>query len=232
MFLHTIMMGMNPATIHQALTQKYGKFLEKLMERHADIEKAGKGNRGHGFDHDLLVAHYALAIQEQRETAEASWIASLLHSFDHFYGDAAETEIMAMLEIATTDLTEDTLQDIASAVMLHSTKNDENDSMIKITLQDADRLANIGGIVIIRSGQFRPTIPACEIGRIGVKNPESTYKNPRSILDDLRNCLSWESDPRFLIRLPKAIEIAKPQFAYLRAFLAHVESQFREIGLS
>jgi len=61
-----------------------------------------------------------------------------------------------------------------------------------VALKDADRLANIGPNIFIRSGQFYPLLPPFDPRHIDEFDPQSTYRSPRNVLDDIRYCLEWE----------------------------------------
>ena len=171
-------------------------------------------NQGHGFDHDTLVAGFAVRIAATPHIAELAWIASHLHSFDRRLPKEEVEKVVRRHIALVPDLSSDDVEWIWEAVRDHSEKNNENDNAVSIALKDADRLANIGPSVIIRGGQFYPNTTTQDFGHLLDFDPASKYNEPKTVLDDLRFCLEWE----LWLRLPEAQRIAKPFFDFLRAF--------------
>lgn len=207
---------------------------------HEKLANEGKGHQGHGLDHDLLVMGYTLRIAPTKELAELAWIAASLHSLDRHFGEQAESNISKLLEV--TSLDPEKKQTILTAVMRHDKKNDEDDSVVQILLQDADRLANINPSVLIRSGQFRPGIPALEINEKALSPapvPGESYQNPPSCLRDISKCLEWcpahceryDIPKMFCIRTKAALKIAMPYFRTLEKCFKDIKRVFVETGL-
>ncbi len=239
------------AMTQEALREKYTTFYRRFHSLHKGAIEEGSGHRGHGPDHDMLVAGYCLLIAgDDHRLAEMAWVAAHLHSFDRFAGDGAEELIDELLSHTTRQLPRDPENEgweelpgrlphedillVKTAVMRHDKPNADDDSMVQIVLQDADRLANLMPYVIARSGQFQPDIPVVEIGHTGFdRHPESTYKSPRSIHDDLLGCLEWHPDSgtKFAIRTPKAREIGGELFAFLRDWFAISDRHMKMAGL-
>jgi len=226
-------------TVRQKIIERRNRFtgfFNRCITFHFELERGGKGHKGHGLDHDLLVAQYAVLIAEDERTADKAWVAALVHSYDRFFdgtlSDTATEIDKALSYLPKGAFTADEIEEIRQAVLAHDRSNLPDDSPTKITLQDADRLSSAGPIVYIRSGQFNPTIPAIELGYTGLdRAPGSTYKAPRSCKDDLIGCLEWETDPKFGLRLPKAKEMGKKYFDFMRQFFSLLEGQFVETGL-
>ncbi len=116
---------------------------------------------------------------------------------------------------------------ILRAVLEHNKKNDSNDPPVTITLKDADRLSNIGSLHFLRCGQFRTNIPAVDPRYITTSDPKATFRNPGSLLQDLKHTLEWED----WLRLPKARELGKPMFDEIRRLVVNIKSQFETLGL-
>ncbi len=204
-----------------------------IMQKHDDLGKAGKGHRGHGPDHDIMVAQYCLLIAEDEVVAEMAWCASLLHSFDRMFGDQAEEMIILGMDFLYGKFDHDQRQIILKAVLDHSKPNATEDSDVTVVLKDADKLANVVSTVIARSGQFYNDIPVIELGFTNGMgcHPKSTYSAPRSCRDDIVSAMGWENDLKFGLRLSKSKELGKPKFDFLRGYFQQIEASFREVGL-
>jgi hypothetical protein len=67
-----------------------------------------------------------------------------------------------------------------------------------------------------------------ELQYLKTPNPASTYREPTSVIEDIRGCLEWES----WLRTPKAQELGQPLFAELRRFLETLVHQYDVLGLA
>lgn len=214
----------------------FGPLLKAISERRQ--QSGGEFHRGHGSDHDLLVGQFALLIADNEIDGMLAWVAAHLHSLDRILGAEAPVQIRELLENYTQAcLSAEQIDLIYDAVIRHDTPNNPDDSVVKVLLQDADRLANVGSMVVARSGQFRPDLPVIELGYTGLtRHPDSTYHKPRSIKDDLLGCLEWDAegewcDPKFCLRTAKAIELGRPRFQALKMVLASWAEDFEITGL-
>lgn len=217
---------MNSQEIFVRNKEKFGNLYLKIKKIHESIIARGASTHGHGFDHDLMVAQYGFLISENNRKGELAWIAGMMHSLDRHFSPQIEMDIINEC-LGVVELFEIEKDDIKIALDKHSKPNDPLDSALLIALKDADRLANIGAINLIRGGQHRPNIPACIPETLGALHPDSTFKNLKSCYDATFYNLGWEQ----MLRLPKAKEIAKKYFDFIREFQALVVEQFREVGL-
>lgn len=207
---------------------------------HRELTDHGVNMRGHGFfDHDHPVAQTCVLIHEDERSVRKAWVSSLLHSLDRLMTKEEENRTLdgLLALIPENEISRFEIEEIRVALQNHDGPNRETDSITQKILQDADRLANAQSIIILRSGQFMPNIPAIELGYLGMKNhPESTYKKPRTVHDNLMHILEWdpegpEAHPQFCLRLPMAIEFGRPHFAYIREWILRVKSDFAQLGL-
>ena len=207
-------------------------FYQAFVQMHTDLVASGRGQRGHGIDHDLMVAGYCLQLAEDNWISPLVWAAALLHSIDRFFGEQTEEKIDQMLDLFL-GYTEESIASVKLAVLRHDRPNSPDDSLVQVILQDADHLTNAGPLVLVRCGQFYPNLPAIELEFVGrlERAPGSTYKNPRSCKDDLLGCLDWEQDVDFGLRTQRAKEIGVPYFNFLRQFFNLTHKQFQEVGL-
>ncbi len=222
-------MNRDPRAVFDTMRKKFARLYNKVKQNHEDLLLSGQGNRGHGFDHDLMVAQYAAIIADDLQVAEMAWVAAMMHSADRGY----EPHITAVIIEEYLSLlpkggfSSSDLILIREAVVGHSEMNSDLDNPVTIVLKDADRLANIGAINLIRGGQHRPNIPACIPETVGHLHPESSFKRPMSCYDTTFYILEWEK----MLRTPKAKELGKQYFDFVRRFQVLVVHQQAEVGL-
>ena len=124
---------------------------------------------------------------------------------------------------------QDDIHEIVEAAYRHSERNQTDQSETQITLMDADRLANMQSAVIIRGGQFRPTLPALDFNYLeGAANPLSTYERPMTVLDNLRFII-YNFPPQ--LRLPEAKRLGVIYTDRLSSYIKSVEDDHKELGL-
>lgn len=185
---------------------------------------------GHNFYHALMVAQYALSIAEDERIGELAWIAGIIHNTDRLFPNLGPRgvgeKVRKYLERGFTGSSFDA-DWIVEAVLDHSKKNDPSDNQVTVTLKDADRLLNIGPYHWLGAAQFRWTILPVDPRFILTSDTTATFKDPKSILQDIKHTLEWES----WLRLPKAQALGKPKFDAIRWYIAQIESQFDILGL-
>jgi len=204
------------------LIEKYRSFIHLACEMH----KHALGVQGHGLDHDLMVAGYCLLITEDQRTGELAWLAAFMHSIDRNCKNPVNAFNIMIHILEEEDMADYELKMIIDAAKNHFKPNSATDSAVLVTLKDADRLANIGPLNLIRCGQHRKDLPAITLGVFDL-HPQSTFKSPKSALDCIFYNLEWED----MLRLPKAKKLAKKYFDYYRKFLELNRIQFAEVGL-
>ncbi len=198
-------------------------------------------HRGHGFDHDITVAMLAVAISPDSKSAALSYCAALLHSLDRVLVGIYSEEIKEVSEkrvrahmntylqyLPKGMFTELEKDEIKEAAMRHSELNQLDQSLTQQILMDADRLSNLMLPVVIRAGQFRSTTPVFDFSFFGKQNPNSTYANPLSILDNLRLNIS-EYSPQF--RIKKAKDLSRLYVKELEYFIDTLERSYIDLGL-
>jgi hypothetical protein len=216
--------------MHKELIQKYRLLYDAVQEERKGLEA------GHGFFHDISVAHTALLIAPNEKTSELAWISAMLHSTDHYVYTlqqetfSKEEMIKKVIEkhLLLTDITDNEKALVIHAVLNHWKIPEEGRSEVLQTLQEADMLANLTLDVVIRGGQYRPNIPAIEINHIESQNPLSTYSKPRSVFDAVRITLK---DYESKILLPKAISLFQERSADLTWYIDATKRQYRDISI-
>lgn len=201
----------------------------------------------HDFDHVLRVGDRALVIAGSEWSGRLASAAGLCHNADRILqkqagsgrsGKVADSDVVVMVNewlnaepLGTFSESDRRL--IVDAVLKHSNRNDPNDGLIHVTLQDADRTVNIELDVIIRKGQFfgddlRVVDPVHLLD-----DPRATYQSPGSILWSLKDDIECFGARKGVasLRLRKAREFAKPLLADAQQYLNMVLRQRERSGL-
>ena len=185
------------------MREKYRALYDAVKKTHGDILAAGKTTMGHGWDHDLRVAMTGTLIAEGTRVGEMTWCAGLMHSTDRHFGKRTEEVLRSYFAfLPKGEFSGTELAVMRKAVDQHSKKNSDTDNPVTVTLKDADRLANLGALNLIRCGQHHSDIPACIPEYLGRVHPESTFRNLKSCYDAISVVnLEWED----MLRLPTSI---------------------------
>lgn len=197
-----------------------------VKDDHVKKEAVGKG---HDFYHALRVADCARRIAPAKGTATLAWIAGVVHNTDHLFGkDSVPTELRRYL--STTTLTQQAKGCIVQAVVNHSNRNSPEDSPVQICLMDADKVVCLEADVIIRAAQFMCHLPIYDPRFVKKDDPDATYRNPKTIIRDLKGVLEWvDQDGWFRTR--KALAMAKKRATLIRTFLRTLAQQLDESGM-
>jgi len=201
-------------------------FVEKDHEKHNALARGG-----HDFLHACRVAQSAWIISEKYSTKVCAWIAGMLHNTDRFY---SEKEIPNFLKraLSLTPFHSQSLEStmIIESILNHHKPNDENDNEVTIVLKDADRISDLEIIQIIRSAQFHPHSFIYD-----PENPSHVVDTSKdfssSLFTNIHRVLEWEHDPKMQLRNPKAIEMAKPGFIFLKQALNDFERQLALLSM-
>jgi len=200
---------------------------------------SGRPHRGHGFDHDVTVAMTAVFIAPSERVAERAFCAGLMHSADHCVTrEELGTTLNGYLSKIPRDFSDKELAEIKEAVLRHREykgRNLKTRKPTQRTLMDADKLVNMEPLVIARSGQFHPGIPAIETHWVGKRggryaNPASTYANPCNLLDDIRGCAEW-AEPGWM-HYPISRQLATVRAGFIVDFIRRAEDVYHPLGLA
>jgi hypothetical protein len=209
-----------------------GQILEKMLEKYKDLFQAvqkiranSSYNQSHGLDHDLFVAQYGFLIADDERIGELAWVAGILHSLDRLTDDAGIFYILFMY--LPDSITSEERRLIVDALCDHSKLNHPDDNPVTVVLKDADRIANIGPLDLIRLGQQRHDILPIIIGYCDEPSPGSTFKNHGCAWDAIHYNCEW----RKMLRCKKAIEMSKPLFDFFEFCITLQTNQLRELGL-
>lgn len=199
----------------EELLLRYGPLITAVR---ADHREQGAIGGGHDFFHALRVAGRVLNFVEDPIIAELAWVAAICHNTDRIYGDVfKEMALSRYKEIFLDVFPEAKWGFIEDAIHKHSGPNDVDDSPVLIALQDADRIVNLEPDLPMRSGAHYHRLPVANPRFIRECDPEATYRDPKTVLHDVKCSLDWvaEEGP-VAIRTPKAREIALPLAEHFR----------------
>ncbi len=216
------------------LRQENWAFYEEVKRLHT--QSPSKRQRGHGMEHNVHVALHALDIMQsdyagQERLEKLVFLAAIAHSLDRLFERGADNSFANLVHncLELTDLNESDKSVVLESVLDHEKKNDEGriDTRVTVILKDADRVANMGAALAIRSGQFRPDIPPYEMAHLRTSNPASTYRDPSSVFEDLRGCFEWID----WMRTERGYALIVQKAANLRKYLETVADEFEFIGM-
>jgi hypothetical protein len=210
------------------MEKMWKKFPELVTAVTEDHKNEGHKDRSHDLLHALMVAQYGTMIAGTKSEKKCAWVAGLCHNTDRIFPEDQVGKIVSRY-LSETSLTREEKEAVHEAVMKHSEPNKKSDNPITVALKDADRLANLGPLTLIRSGQFRSGIRTANPKHITNPDPEAAYLEPKSAFHDaIHTRLEWES----WLRLPKAKELGKELFAYHKQAIKCTEHQLQKIDLS
>lgn len=213
------------------LWEVFSKLLKMVRQDH--IEKGAIGG-SHDIVHALFVAQYAGIIAESKKVGILAWVAGIIHNTDRLFSEEKVKEQLHYYLIHGTNFSKKEKKLIFEAVINHSKLNNPKDNSVTVTLKDADKLANIGPNIFIRSAQFYHNLLAFDPRYLEQVDPTSNIKNPKTVLRDIMFSLEWGGkDPnnKDWIRLPKAKKLSNPWFKQLRAFVEGFAKQLEEVNL-
>ncbi|MCR4328834.1 MAG: HD domain-containing protein [Patescibacteria group bacterium] len=216
------------------LWEKHAALTAKVREDHLEQKAFG----GHDITHALMVAQYATLITEDERTGELAWIAGMCHNTDRIFPEIRDEKLPSVKVIFIRSKVVsylDLVKGIASeeqelvieAVLEHHKKNSDADNPVTVVLKDADRLANIGVNNIVRSGQHYSNLLPFDPRYVTTSDPTATYRDPKTVLHDVRCSLEWES----WLRMPKAKKLADRWFRLYEVFVKAFADQLEETGL-
>lgn len=211
--------------MNQRLWETFPELVEKVRKDHK--AKNALVGTGHDFVHALMVAQYCLQIADD-PLATLAWVAAICHNTDRHYGDEAVEKMMGDY-LACTNFSDQGKKLVTEAVLNHSRRPSPSDQPVTIVLMDADKLGNLGWQVVVRSAQFQPHLAPINLKYLNQYPPGCNFKNPGSIFRNMVSCLEW-AEPGW-IRMPKAMELARPLFEDIRRFLDRIIEQYGNVGL-
>jgi len=238
---------LNPGEPLSLTWERYPNLTKAVKRTHEEAEREFnvQAFHCHDFFHAFRVSNWAEQIAPDPETARKAGVAGLLHNDDRilqvnlrlgFAGKVPEKLRVQMMngwldaEPVGTFLPEERAE-IIDAVLKHSNRNGPNDSLVLITLMDADRLVNLEADCIIRNGQYFGNSLRVVDPVYLLDDPKATFRDPRSILRTMPERFDWEKEGGFVgLRLPKAREFAKRRFAFWRLFIQETIEQIKESG--
>jgi len=212
------------------MAEKYPEFWNRVVADHIKYMMFG---RGHDFLHAVIVAQYGVLIAPDENTSRMAWFAGMLHNIDRMIGRQRAGTITVIARDClglVPDLKEKEIPMIIGAVLNHWRLNEPDDSPVLVVLKDADRLGNLTPFHPARSVQHMTERLGGHVvvdPRFVAKKADTEYGNNPTTMDDLQACLEWEP----MLRLPKAQEIGRPMFDFLRQMLEMEQQRLDETGI-
>ncbi|QQG42887.1 MAG: HD domain-containing protein [Candidatus Giovannonibacteria bacterium] len=227
--------------------ERYPNLARAVKRTHEEVEREFnvQAFHCHDFFHAFRVSNWAERIAPDPETARKAGVAGLLHNDDRImqiklglgFADKVPTDLRVEMMISWLDAEPTGTflpkeeKEIINAVLKHSNRNGPDDSLVLITLMDADRLVNLEADCIIRNGQYFGNALQVVDPVYLLDDPKANFRDPRSILWTMPTRFDWEQEGGFVgLRLPKAREFAKRRFAFWRLFIQETIEQIKESG--
>ncbi len=231
---------------HEELAKKYHSLLVRVNADHELTVLHGNFGQGHDMIHAWTIAALIVIIGNKEaangnqlvtdQAIEYAWVAAIMHNSDRLFGKKRVPEILESYFSISTHFDVPSEELIAEAVINHSGPNDPEGSIVKTLVQEADRVGNLGIVHTIRCGQAGSEILACDPRFILKPDPRAEYTWPLTVMHDISCALEWdpegpECDERFCLRLPSAIELARPDFAFIREGFTREQVKVLRYGL-
>ncbi len=218
---------------------KYAALCAAVLASHV-LEGMEGGH--HPFDHSLRVAEMGVRILPDGtadEVADIVFMAGMCHGADRVVeemlgpdaaGEVQSDEGLTRSTIegwlrAMPDLDAAKRAEVVEVVMNHRGKNKPDEPLTHVALRDADKLVNVAPDIVVRASKF--PIPAVDCVHF-LEAPDATYSKPGCVCRDLWYMATrWDFehalyDPNYGIVLPKAREIGRRYFPFLRAYVEAV----------
>ncbi len=209
----------------------------------ADHERFGL--RHHDIQHAKSVGDraYRIALDEwgDEQIGRLAGLAGLCHNADRIKQaelqvgrrDVSPDSVIELTKgwLDHTDLGEFERSSVIQAVLKHDGRNLREDPAVQVALMDADRVVNLGLLVVLRAGQYCHDLPVVDYEHF-LSDPEATYKNPKSALFEFSLCLEW-MDPMspYYVRTRMARQMGEERASRLRWYITQVKKQLIEDGV-
>ena len=138
----------------------------------------------HDFIHDRIVEGYCYLIAPNAAFGGYAAAAALCHSTDRRYPTENDTELANRIRdylSRGTSLSPIEKAEVIDIVLHHHMPNHPVDNDMLITLKDADRLANLGLLAVIRCGQHYHSLPTFNPRFVKSPDPGASYKRPKAV---------------------------------------------------
>ncbi len=215
----------------------------RVEEEYAALAADDKYIHHHDFGHAKRVGEVAYQVAKNEwgdeHIAKLAGIAGIVHNADRIIQaqkdigrrDVSREDVAALVKKwIANDLQETDVVTILDAVLGHDGKNADEDSLVKIALQDGDRVVNLDVDLLPRSRQYYNDLPVVDYEHL-LDDPKATYRKPRSVLKDIHYALDWvEPASGVCVRTKLGIEMARKRAEVIRFFFSALKEQLREEG--
>jgi hypothetical protein len=218
-------------------------------------KRVGLTASGHDADHDFEVGQLALRVSWSidQQAAILAGVAGLLHTSDRVLeaslglgketisvvpSESVRSFVLERLGRHTNINDEASIDRVVEAVVHHGSKpNESGDDLTLVALADADRLANMGASLPIRSGQHNAHLrllnPITIQDDLSTRTTREKYNNPDSVLWDIQNAINWYRNPDgpYALRLPLSLEIGRTKAEFLEVYIQKIIEERAFVGL-
>jgi hypothetical protein len=216
-------------TTFEEYREKFRDLYEEMKKLHQTPECQHRCHPGHGLEHDAVVMAIGILIAPDKRTAEKTFCAAATHSMDYLIPkEKVPSETTRVIQSKVGHLFEKPeLEEIITASLRHKELNQEDQSPTQRSLMDSDRLGGLILSTLLSLPKCALGLPTLEFEYLSEMNPTTTYRDPKSNLDNVRTHLAYIP----MLRMPKAIALGNEYAAHLSAFFRHNAAQYVELGL-
>jgi hypothetical protein len=215
----------------QQFREMFPDFWAYTLSLHRNPPHASVCHPGHTEIHDASVIALCGKIAPDNRTALKAQVAAALHTFDHLEKKELVKALMekALLLVPKGFFTQKELDEILTAALRHKelNKDDGSQSLTQQVLMDADRLANLMLVTYLNLARCPTNRPTLELEHLRKNNPATTYRDPKSVLDEARTHYAYL--PMF--RMEKAKLLASEYAAEFERLEIALVYQFKELML-
>ncbi|OGJ62185.1 hypothetical protein A3C37_01705 [Candidatus Peribacteria bacterium RIFCSPHIGHO2_02_FULL_53_20] len=216
----------------------------RVEEEYAALAADGKKINHHDFAHAKRVGEIARQVAKDEwgdeHIAKLAGIAGLVHNADRIIQaqkgigrrEVSRDEVIALVKKwIENNLEETDVLTVLDAVLGHDGRNSEEDSPVKIALQDGDRVVNLDADLFPRSGQYYSDLPVVDFKHF-LNDPEATYRNPKTVLRDINYSLDWvKSESGVCVRTKLGMEMAQQRAKVFTLFFEVLKAQLAQEGI-
>ena len=224
----------------QKIWESHPVIAERVKKDHAKVGLSGGHDYVHAFRVGETARKIALSEWDTEFLANCAGVAGLAHNADRILQkewsvgrkDIDPEAVRALIRNWISDqFVAGACDTITEAVIRHEAHNQEDDSKVQIALMDADRVVNLDTDLFPRSGQHYADLPVVDYEHF-LDDPEATYRNPKTILRDIRYSLDWiDPNSPVCVRTNLGKTMAESRANVFSTFFDALRSQLAEEGI-
>ena len=209
---------------------------ERIKSGHQKAELFGHHDYVHAFRVGEVARQIALEEWGDQQLSYLAGLAGLAHNADRILQKLKSSnqtvEELVRFWLHDVMMDETSRATVVEAVLKHSNKNSPDDSKVLVALMDGDRVVNLDTDLFIRSGQYYANLPVVDYQNF-LDDPKATYRDPRSVMRDIRYSLDWvDSTSSVCVRTKKGSEMANTRAKVFSTFFDALRGQLAEEGIA